>query len=94
MTKPLIPPSGECKQDADRTECPLVCRYNHFESEEEDLVIDAWELKCLECGWRDTVGFRSDDVDPDAADDFDPKACPFCKVSGLKPGKNPCGDCS
>jgi hypothetical protein len=93
MQRPSIPPDGKCKQDPSRTECPLACRYNHFESEDEDLVIDAWELKCLECGWRDTVGYRSDEPDPDAADDFNPKACPFCTISGLKAGRNPCESC-
>lgn len=90
MAKPIIPPAGQCKQDPDRKECPLVCRYNHFESDEEDLTIDAWELKCLECGWRDTIGFRSDEPDPDLPDDFDPTRCPFCKLDNLKPGKEPC----
>ncbi len=61
MSKRIIPPAGECKQDPDRKECPLVCKYNHYESEEDDMTIDAWELKCLECGWCDTVGHRSDE---------------------------------
>ncbi len=88
MARPTIPPAGVCKQDPDRKECPLVCRYNHFESDEEDLTIDAWELKCLECGWRDTIGYRSDEEDQDES--CDPKICPFCKLDGLSPGKNPC----
>ena len=90
MSKLSLPPSGTCKQDAERKECPLVCRYNHFESDEEDLTIDAWELRCLECGWRDTVGYRSDEPDPDAPADLDPTTCPFCKIAGLKPGKECC----
>lgn len=94
MVRPSIPPAGECKQDASRKECPLVCKYNHYESEDEDLTIDAWEIRCLECGWRDTIGTRSDEPDPDAAADFDPTTCPFCKISGLKPGKNPCDQCT
>ena len=93
MTRPTIPPAGKCKQDPDRKECPLVCRYNHFESDDEDLTIDAWELKCLECGWRDTIGFRSDEADPDAGEDFDPTVCPFCKLGDFKPGRNPCEGC-
>jgi hypothetical protein len=93
MSRPTLPPSGICNQNPDRKDCPLTCKYNHFESDEEDLTIDAWELKCLDCGWRDTIGFRSDEPDPDAADDFDPAICPFCKISGLKPGKNPCDSC-
>lgn len=93
MSRPTIPPSGKCNQDENRSECPLTCKYNHYHSEEDDLTIDAWELKCLECGWRDTIGYRSDEPDPDAADDFDPKLCPFCKIKDLKPGKNPCEGC-
>ena len=84
--RPSCPPNNKCPQ-ADRTEpCPLSCKYNFFESEE--LTIHAWELKCSDCGWRDTVGFRSDEVDED--DTRDPAACPFCLQTGLSPGKNPC----
>lgn len=90
MPRPILPPSGTCQQDPTRATCPLVCKYNHFESEDQDLTIDSWELKCLDCGWRDTIGHRSDEPDPDAADDFDPTACPFCKLAGLCTGKNPC----
>ena len=93
MSRPIIPPAGECKQDPNRKECPLVCKYNHYESQEDDLTIDAWELKCLECGWRDTIGHRSDEPDPEAAADFDATACPFCKLKDLKAGKNPCSEC-
>lgn len=82
--KPLTPPNGKCMQ-GDRDECPLVCKYNHFES--EDLTIDAWELKCMDCGWRDTVGFRSDEMEDD---DVNPKQCPFCLKADMPPGQRPC----
>lgn len=86
--RPKLPPSGECKQDPSRTECPLTCKYNHFES--EDLTINAWEIKCLDCGWRDTVGFRSDEEEEDVPEDLDPKQCPFCKLKDLPTGQKPC----
>lgn len=85
--KPKLPPSGKCKQDPERQECPLVCKYNHFES--QDLEIDAWELKCLDCGWRDTVGYRSDEMDDEDAD-VNPKQCPFCRLEGCEPGTECC----
>ena len=85
--RPTKPPSGKCPND--REQCPLQCKYNHFESEE--LTIHAWELKCLDCGWRDTVGFRSDEDEPD--EDEDPTVCPFCQIKDLEPGKNPCEAC-
>jgi hypothetical protein len=43
----------------------------------------------MDCGWRDTVGYRSDEME-DEDDDVDVKVCPFCKKDGLCPGKNPC----
>lgn len=82
--KPLIPPNGKCLQ-GDRDECPLVCKYNHFDGDE--LTIDAWELKCLDCGWRDTVGYRSDEMDGETAN---PKECPFCQKTDLPTGQRPC----
>ena len=85
--RPAKPPNEKCPQESDRQSCPLICKYNHFES--EDLTIDAWELKCLDCGWRETIGFRSDEMD-DEEDDVDPTVCPFCKQCDLAPGKDPC----
>ena len=85
--RPSKPPNGKCPQDAERDSCPLTCKYNHFES--EDLTIDAWELKCLDCGWRETIGFRSDEMDEED-DSLDPTACPFCKECNLSAGKDPC----
>ena len=90
MEKPKTPPKIGCQQDEARTDCPLICKYNHFES--EDLTIHAWELKCLDCGWRDTVGFRSDEEDEDEEDALPacPYKCPFCHRDDLTPGHNPC----
>ena len=93
MEKPKTPPKIGCQQDAARTDCPLVCKYNHFES--DDLVIDAWELKCLDCGWRDTVGFRSDEEDEDDQDESStdcPTRCPFCQRDDMPAGQNPCSE--
>lgn len=84
--RPETPPEGKCLQGG-RDTCPLECKYNYFESEE--LTIDAWELKCMDCGWRDTVGYRSDEMD-DEDETVNVKQCPFCKLDGLCPGKNPC----
>jgi hypothetical protein len=83
--KPLTPPNGKCLQGG-RSECPLVCKYNHFEG--DDLTIDAWELKCMDCGWRDTVGYRSDEMDDEQ--DINPKQCPFCQKTDLPTGQRPC----
>lgn len=85
-----MPPNGKCPQKEERSECPLVCKYNHFEG--DDFTIDAWELKCLDCGWRDTIAHRSDELedDDDIPEDFDATQCPFCENCGLATGKNPC----
>ena len=87
--RPSKPPGGKCPSGEVRESCPLTCKYNFFESEE--FTIDAWELKCLDCGWRETIGFRSDDEDADP--DVDPKVCPFCHIGDLSPGQNPCESC-
>ena len=87
--KPKLPPPGQCKQDPTRQQCPLVCKYNYFQS--DDLEINAWELKCLDCGWRDTVGFRSDEMDEEDAD-VNPKQCPFCQITGCEPGTDCCAN--
>ena len=88
-TRPATPPDGKCLQGGTREKCPLVCKYNYFEK--DDLTINAWELKCLDCGWRDTIGFRSDELDEDeVGEDFNPKQCPFCNRCDMQPGKNPC----
>lgn len=85
---PDSPPQGKCPQGKQR--CPLTCKYNHFDG--DDFTIDAWELKCLDCGWRDTIAYRSDELDEDELEaDFDPRKCPFCQICDVAPGKNPCG---
>lgn len=58
----------------------FTCSYNHFQS--EDLTIDSWEHKCLDCGFRETEAFRSDAEEP-IPDDLDVKVCPYC---GRHPG--------
>ena len=83
---PGKPPNGQCPHDSERDSCPLSCKYNFFES--GDLTIDAWELKCADCGWRDTIGFRSDEVED--GDTTNPKECPFCHQCGFQPGRDPC----
>ena len=83
--RPSKPSNNRCPQGEGRESCPLSCKYNFFESDE--LTIHAWELKCSDCGWRDTIGYRSDEE----MDCEDPSQCPFCQVKGLSPGKNPCG---
>ena len=84
MSRPTTVPSGKCPHPDGP--CPMTCKYNHFES--GDLVIDAWELKCSDCGLRETIGFRSDEMEAD--DPADPRQCPFCMAKDLKPGPNPC----
>jgi len=84
--RPNTPPNDKCPHQGEAT-CQLVCKYNHFES--DDLTIDAYELKCLNCGWRDTIGYRSDEMD-DEPDDVNVKQCPFCELTDLCAGKNPC----
>ena len=81
-----VPPDGKCPHG--KTQCNLVCKYNFFEA--DDLTINSWELKCLDCGFRETIAYRSDDSDLDL-ENLDPEVCPFCKLSELKPGQNPCG---
>ncbi len=83
MPKPTQPPGNVCPHDGQG--CDLQCKYNYYEG--DDLTIDSYELKCLNCGWRETIGFRSDEYDPE---DGDPKCCPFCDQCGLNPGINPC----
>lgn len=88
-SRPAIPPGG-CKNGdtPNSTSCPLQCKFNFFESEE--LKIHTFELKCLDCGWRDTIGYRSDDEEDQPED---PTQCPFCERCSLTTGKNPCEKC-
>ena len=85
--RPAVPPGG-CKNKAMEhppETCPLQCKYNFFESEE--LTIHTYELKCLDCGWRDTIGYRSDEPDDVPPN---PEKCPFCEQCKLPTGINPC----
>ena len=82
--KPAKPDASQCPNDLDG--CDLQCKYNFFESEE--LTIHAYELKCLNCGWRETIGYRSDEADE--TDQTNPRQCPFCDACDLNPGRNPC----
>lgn len=71
-----IVPIGECpKCRADE----LQCSYNHFERDE--LIIDAWEHKCGNCGFRDTRGYRTDEPDS-IPPDVDVGKCPWCERTG------------
>ena len=84
--RPQKPPRNLCPEDDSRTECNLQCKYNHFEADE--LVIDSWELKCLDCGFRETIAYRTDE--PDSLGDENPLECPFCHLCDLSAGMNPC----
>lgn len=90
-SRPTKPPGGKCPNDNPdegvvRESCPLQCKFNYFES--DDLTIHTYELKCLDCGWRDTIGYRSDEEDDQPEN---PAQCPFCDKCDLTQGKNPCG---
>ena len=84
---PLKPPRDQCQIDDGREACPLQCRFNRFAR--DDLSIWSWELRCVDCGYRETVAYRSDDEEPLATD---PEICPFCLVDGWQPGRNPCAE--
>ena len=90
--RPNKPVNRPCPQQGSRESCPLVCKYNHFEA--DDLVIDSWELKCLDCGLRETIAYRSDEPADEEEIEGEvppnPRQCPFCGLTGLLPGKNPC----
>jgi hypothetical protein len=86
---PDKPPSGNCPRGDEVLKCELQCKYNHFES--DDLVIDSWELKCLDCGYRETIAFRSDEPDSLEGCD-DPTQCVYCGIRPLKTGKNVCSE--
>ena len=82
--RPLKPDARQCPNEL--VGCDLKCKYNFFES--EDLTIHAYELKCLNCGWRETIGYRSDELDED--EPVNVKQCPFCSRCDLAQGHNPC----
>lgn len=58
----------------------VTCRYNHFERAEDELVIDAWEHKCGNCGVRETTAYRSDD--PEEVQPLNARICPYCERQG------------
>ncbi len=87
MPRPKKITGNRCPYDQERDSCPMQCKYNHFENA-DGLVIDAWDLKCLDCGLRDTIAFRSDEMEE--ADACNPQQCPFCQQTNLTKGVNPC----
>ena len=90
MHRPRTPPDNKCPMA--RADCNLQCKYNRFAADE--LEIHAWELKCLDCGYRQTIAYRSDDEDIEDVDwaSGQQETCPFCQRSELSPGINPCGE--
>lgn len=84
--RPTRPTGRPCPHPEAREACRLTCKYNHFEA--DDLSIDSWELKCLDCGLRETIGYRSDEASD--TEPVDPRRCPFCGETNLTPGRNPC----
>jgi len=84
--RPVKPTTKPCPHRPADVACPLQCKYNHFD--DGIVQIDAWDLKCLDCGLRETCASRSDDPDFDPA--AEPTLCPFCHLSGWSPGLNPC----
>jgi hypothetical protein len=53
------------------------CSYNYFAREE--LTIESWEHRCLNCGFRETKAYRSDQP---LETGVDPAVCPFCARRG------------
>ena len=84
---PLKPPRDQCPIVDGREMCPLHCRFNRFTR--EDLSIWSWELRCVDCGYRETIAYRSDDEEPL---ETDPEICPFCLVDGWEPGRDVCAE--
>jgi hypothetical protein len=83
---PAKPPGNRCPHNAERESCALRCKYNRFE--QGDLAIHSWELKCLDCGYRQTIAYRSDDEAEDQPEN--PRQCPFCGLAEFPPGIDPC----
>lgn len=54
----------------------FTCGYNHFERD-DGLVIDSWEHRCTDCGFRETTAYRSDEDDWQT-EGVDPAVCPYC----------------
>lgn len=95
MSHPGRPAITECPHGEAYAACTLRCKYNLFE--QDDLRIDSWELKCLDCGLRKTIAVRSDDED-DAAGEAGAGAqaprpvnqCPFCGLTAACAGRDLC----
>lgn len=69
-------PAGECP----KCHTPnLTCFYNHFDR--GDLIVDSWEHRCTDCGYRITRGYRSDDP-PEDLEGVDLATCPWCGRKG------------
>ena len=68
-----------CCKKCDSTS--LNCKYNFFE--QEDLEIHSWEHKCIDCGYRLTTAYRSDDEDIDFTAELVDQ-CPYCGRQGNK----------
>ncbi len=75
-TKPLSTPCPKCEQ------ANVTCKFNHFH--QGDLEIHSWEHKCLDCGWRATTAYRSDDEDLDTPID-QRGVCPYCSRTPENP---------
>jgi hypothetical protein len=76
-----------CPNGPEFHDCSLHCKLHTFDTGQ--VQIYSWELRCLDCGWRSTIGYRSDDAD------FDPSSathttCPFCALAASGPGKDMC----
>ena len=61
------------------------CRFNRFAR--DDLSIWSWELRCVDCGYRETIAYRTDE---EQSSDADPEICPFCQLEGMQSGRDPC----
>ena len=77
----------QCPKGDDFHNCKLQCKYNSYD--DSQLRIFSWELKCLDCGWRNTIAIRSDDEDFDKVAN-PPDVCPFCELEDAANGKNLC----
>lgn len=84
---PGRPSIKQCPNGEEYRDCKLRCKYHTFDDGE--LQIYSWELRCLDCGFRNTIAYRSDDEDFDPAA-TPPAVCPFCELTAEGPGKNIC----
>ena len=77
----------QCPNGEDFHDCTLQCKYHTFD--DGTLQIYSWELKCLDCGLRSTIAYRSDDEDV-APTETPPDDCPFCDLTAATKEKNLC----